>query len=228
MRFDGFVLAATSVDLADEPAAREHADAIEFRMDGASDPLAVLDDYDGELPVIATNRPTWEGGEREDGEDRIEELRAAVGSDVVEAVDVELRALNDDHPDRPDATEVLATARATDVSTIVSTHDFDSTPPMRELADLVGETTAIGDVGKVAVTAEHTGQVLDLLRVTYEYANAGERVATIAMGSQGRHSRAIAPIYGSSIGYAPVDPETATAPGQFDLAHLRALVDALL
>ncbi|MFB6134582.1 MAG: type I 3-dehydroquinate dehydratase [Halanaeroarchaeum sp.] len=228
MRFEGFVLAAATVDLAEEPAAREHADAIEFRMDGASDPLAILDDYDGELPVIATNRPTWEGGDREDGEDRIDELRAAIDHDAVEAVDLELRALEGDGSGRADATEVLARARAEDVSTIVSFHDFNSTPPMRELADLVGETTTIGDVGKVAVTAEHTGQVLDVLRVTYEYATAGQRVATVAMGPQGRHSRAVAPIYGSSIGYAPLDPENATAPGQYDLAHLRALVDALL
>jgi 3-dehydroquinate dehydratase-1 len=49
----------------------------------------------------------------------------------------------------------------------------------------------------------------------------------MAMGEPGRHSRAVAPLYGSRIGYAPVDPAEATAPGQYDLATLRELVDAL-
>ena len=40
MDFGEFVLAASTADLADEPAAREHADAVEFRMDLAEDPLA--------------------------------------------------------------------------------------------------------------------------------------------------------------------------------------------
>jgi 3-dehydroquinate dehydratase-1 len=34
-------------------------------------------------------------------------------------------------------------------------------------------------------------------------------------------------VYGSRIGYAPVDPARATAPGQYDLATLRGVVDAL-
>jgi 3-dehydroquinate dehydratase-1 len=50
----------------------------------------------------------------------------------------------------------------------------------------------------------------------------------MAMGEAGKHTRAVAPVYGSKIGYAPVDPERATAPGQFDLATLRRLVDELL
>jgi 3-dehydroquinate dehydratase-1 len=47
------------------------------------------------------------------------------------------------------------------------------------------------------------------------------------MGEAGRHSRAVAPLYGSRIAYAPVDPDRATAPGQFDLATLSDLVDRL-
>jgi len=47
------------------------------------------------------------------------------------------------------------------------------------------------------------------------------------MGAAGRHTRAVAPLYGSRIGYAPVDPSAATAPGQYDLATLRDLVDRL-
>jgi 3-dehydroquinate dehydratase-1 len=228
MNFDGFVLCATTGDLGEEPAAREHADAIEFRMDLADDPLSALDEYDGTLPLLVTNRPTWEGGERAADSTRIQELHQAIEYDAVEAVDVELAAVADDETDRADATEVLAAANAADVQTVVSVHDFETTPEMGDIADVLAQTTALGDVGKLAVTADHTGHVLDLLRVTYEFAQAGERVATMAMGRPGRHSRVVAPLYGSSIGYAPLDVATATAPGQYDLAQLRTLIDALL
>jgi 3-dehydroquinate dehydratase-1 len=85
----------------------------------------------------------------------------------------------------------------------------------------------LGDVGKLAVTASDPGDALALLSVTYELSNEGRRVATMAMGEAGRHSRAVAPIYGSRIGYAPVDPASATAPGQYDLATLRELIEWL-
>jgi 3-dehydroquinate dehydratase-1 len=47
------------------------------------------------------------------------------------------------------------------------------------------------------------------------------------MGEAGRHSRAIAPVYGSVLGYAPLDPADATAPGQYDLATLATVLDHL-
>ncbi|AHG03146.1 3-dehydroquinate dehydratase [Halobacterium sp. DL1] len=217
MDFSDFVLAASVSDLADEAAAREHADAVEFRMDLASDPLEALDDYDGDLPLIATNRPEWEGGEAEDS-GRIDALSEASRMDCVDAVDIELAALTDD------GAEALAAARSTETTTIVSAHDFEGTPDLSDLAETLGEACSLGDVGKLAVTAEERGDALDLLRVTHEYSAAGMTVATMAMGEAGRHTRAVAPLYGSSIGYAPVDAEDATAPGQYDAATLRELV----
>jgi 3-dehydroquinate dehydratase-1 len=82
-------------------------------------------------------------------------------------------------------------------------------------------------VGKVAVRAADPDDALALLSVTRAATRAGERVATMAMGEAGRHTRALAPVYGSRVGYAPVDPAEATAPGQYDLATLRRLVDGL-
>jgi 3-dehydroquinate dehydratase-1 len=79
----------------------------------------------------------------------------------------------------------------------------------------------------LAGTAETIGDALDLLSNTHERTASGDAVATMAMGEAGRHTRAVAPVYGSKIGYAPVDPDRATAPGQYDLATLRTLIDRL-
>lgn len=227
MDFDSFVLAASTGDLADEPAAREHADAVEFRMDLAEEPLEELAAYDGEMPLLVTNRPEWDGGERPDGEEREAELLEAIAFDAVEAVDVELRALTEAPEAAVDLTRVVQKASARDIDVVVSYHDFDGVPEMSELAEIAAQVCTVGEVGKIAVTADDVGEVLDLLRVTHEFTAADRAIATMAMGEVGAHSRVIAPIYGSKIGYAPVDPSDATAPGQYDLETLAGLIEEL-
>ncbi len=219
MDFEEFVLAASTADLADEPAARDHADCVEFRMDLAEEPLATLRSYNGGLPLLVTNRAEWEGGEAPDTRERLDALMTAIETPLVEAIDLELAAL-----ESGDAERVREHARTHDVTVVVSTHDFETTPAPEELRGLLSRTCEHGDVGKLAVTAESRRDVLDLLSVTDELTGQGERVATMAMGEAGRHSRAVAPLYGSRIGYAPVDPAEATAPGQYDLATLAELV----
>lgn len=220
MHFDEFVLAASTAALADEPAAREHADAVEFRLDLADHGLRGLEAYSGRLPLIVTNRVFWEGGEAPDDQERIDRLLTAVEVDSVRAVDVELEAVDACRP-------VIEHAREHDVAVIVSTHDFEQTPGREELESTLERACTLGDVGKLAVTAESPEDVLALLAATRARTVAGDTVATMAMGEAGRHSRAVAPLYGSRIGYAPVDPTDATAPGQFELATLRTLVSTL-
>jgi 3-dehydroquinate dehydratase I len=218
---DAFTLAASTADLDEEPRAREHADAVEFRMDLANDPLTALASYGGELPLIATNRAEWEGGEARE-ENRLDDLARAAEFDSVGAIDVELAAFGGEDGER-----AVRRAHEAGTAVIVSAHDFEGTPAGEELRETLVRATERGDVGKLAVAATDPGDVLALLSATYELASEGRRVATMAMGEAGRHSRAIAPIYGSRIGYAPVDPANATAPGQYDLATLCELIDRL-
>ena len=219
--FETFTLAAATADLSDEPAAREHADCVEFRMDLAEAPLEALSAYDGMLPLLVTNRPEWEGGEAAD-DGRIAALVEAVAHGSVGAVDVELATLNDGEAD-----DLLDAAAENDVSVVVSTHDFETTPPQAELEALLARAGEFGDVAKLAVTAHDLDDTLALLNATRARVKRGERVATMAMGAAGSHTRAVAPVYGSRIGYAPVDPTEATAPGQYDLETLRELTNRL-
>ena len=220
--FRSLVLAAATPDLADEPAARERANAVEFRMDLAEgDPLAALDDYDGELPVVATNRTEREGGEAAHDTERLDTLRQAAEFDHVAAVDIELVTVTNGEDG-----DLLTHARANDAQAIVSKHDFEHTPRER-LSELLGRACEYGDVGKLAVTAQDPGDVLALLKATHHFCSGDTPVATMAMGEIGRHSRVVAPLYGSRIAYAPVDPERATAPGQYDLATLADLIERL-
>ncbi|WP_066414562.1 type I 3-dehydroquinate dehydratase [Halorubrum aethiopicum] len=226
--FEEFVLAASTADLSAEPRARGAADAVEFRMDLADNPLEQLAAYDGELPLVVTNRADWEGGEADDL-GRYDALAEALAHDAVVAVDVELAALRGNAPagERSHATALRSSAREAGVEVIASVHDFESTPEVGTLVDLLADAANEGDVGKLATTANGREDALAMLRATHEATAAGHRVATMCMGEPGRHTRAVAPLYGSRIGYAPVDAADATAPGQYPLATLRDLVDGL-
>jgi len=226
--FDRFRLAASTADPAEEPRARSDADLIEFRADLADDPRAALSAYDGELPLLVTNRPSWEGGAAESA-DRLGVLTDALTHEAVVAVDVELATLRG-RSESGDIDPVALRRRAAEagVDVIASVHDFDGTPDDETLDRLLSAATAAGDIGKLAVTAADTTDALALLSATRRAAERGERVATVAMGAAGAHTRAVAPVYGSRIGYAPVRAEAATAPGQYDLATLRRLVGDLV
>lgn len=225
---DSFSLCASTADLAAEPAAREHADCVEFRMDLADEPLDALATYEGDLPLLVTNRPRWEGGETAPY-NRLDTLAAAVEHEAVAAVDVELATLRG----RPtgtnevDAGGLVDHAREHGAAVVASVHDFDGTPTEATLDLLLRAAAAAGDVGKLAVTARTKGEALALLSATHRATGRGDRVATMAMGEHGSHTRAVAPVYGSRLGYAPVDAADATAPGQYDLETLRRLVDDL-
>lgn len=232
--FEEFVLAA-STDTLETAAQADAADAVEFRMDLASDPLDQLAAYEGALPLIVTNRAAWEGGEAE-GTDRYDALAEAVGHPSVAAVDIELAALTgaptaDGSTDvvtaQSRARELRSQAREAGVGVIASMHDFSATPPVDELVDLLATAATAGDVGKLATTATDREDALAMLRATDHATTAGHRVATMCMGEPGRHTRAVAPVYGSVVGYAPVVAAEATAPGQYPLDTLRRLVDEL-
>lgn len=219
-RFETFTLAAPVSDL-DGKSGVDAADVLEFRMDHASEPLEQLASYAGDLPIIATNRASWEGGDAPDG-GRIEALCTAAEHPHVAAVDIELASVRDG-----DAEGLREIATSHDTELIVSIHDFEATPALSQLRGDLKEATEWGDVGKLAVTAQTLDDVLDVLQVTRELSRVGRPVATMCMGDIGRHSRIVAPIYGSKIGYAPIDPSDATAPGQFPLDDMKRLIETL-
>ncbi|MEF8771292.1 type I 3-dehydroquinate dehydratase [Halodesulfurarchaeum sp.] len=222
--FESFRLAASTATLDAEPRARELADLLEFRMDLTADPLEQLHTYEGELDILVTNRPQWEGGEREETPERREELLEALSIPAVSAVDLELRTL--ESPDKlTDMVPVLDAAREEDLPIIVSVHDFERAPSRETLVDFAHRGSQYGTVAKLAVTPETPDGVLDLLQATHDLTREGLTVASMAMGELGSHTRVVAPVYGSKLGYAPIETEDATAPGQFDLATLSSLLE---
>ncbi|QLC35278.1 type I 3-dehydroquinate dehydratase (plasmid) [Halarchaeum sp. CBA1220] len=220
MKLDGFALAATTNDLDREVDARGVADVVEFRMDSAEDPIGQLSDYEGDLPIIATNRTKWFGGEANDT-GRLDRLSAASRFDAVELVDIELETARG-------MGWILDEFRQNDVDIIISHHDFDDTPEQDVLDAIIEQCAQYGDVAKVATYPQNHDDVLRLLKAINTASNDGIDVAGIAMGGLGSHSRVVGPLYGSTLGYAPLAEDTSEyAPGQIPVRKLAALIEAL-
>lgn len=220
MTADEFALAATTNDLTREPKAREIADLIEFRMDSAEEPIEQLRDYDGELPILATNRSRWFGGEAAD-RGRLDQLMAAAEFDAVERVDVELETARG-------MEWVLNEFRDQGVELVISFHEFEETPDQATLDAIIAECDRYGDIAKVATYADDRSDCLRILTAIDTATKNGIRAAGIAMGELGSHTRIIGPLYGSKLGYAPLESDTSDyAPGQVSLHRLDSLIEMI-
>lgn len=217
-------------------AAKMGADLLEIRLDllgirdleTAAETIRKVKSETG-LPVILTNRSITEGGKWEGKEDdRIELLTNLLSTNLIspkdgpDAVDIELSAV------REARDQVIKAAKAYGKTVIVSSHDFSTTPAFQEMKTILEEAFLAGaDIAKLAVMPQSRRDVLDLLRVALETREAGNAVCTIAMGRLGKHTRVIAPFYGSVLTYAAVDSEVSAAPGQFQVDEVKKIMELL-
>lgn len=176
------------------------------------------------LPVIATNRSSLEGGKWEGEEvERLELLRSLLFlKDGPDAVDIELSAAKEERD------KLIKEAKMHGKTVIVSFHDFLNTPPFQEMKATLEEAFLIGgDIAKLAVMPDSMENVLNLLQVTLEFREAGKPICTISMGKLGKHTRVIAPFYGSVLTYASIENTISAAPGQISIAEVKRIMEVL-
>jgi 3-dehydroquinate dehydratase-1 len=212
-------------------AAEMGADILEIRLDllgirhpeTAAEIIMKVKSETG-LPVIITNRSHIEGGRWEGKEAEriglITELLSLQGGP--DAVDIELSA------DKDERDRAVRTAKQHGKTVIVSSHDFSKTPSFQEMKATLEEAFFAGaDIAKLAVMPHSMRNVMELLRVTLDVGEAGRAVCTIAMGKLGKHTRVIAPFYGSVLTYASVESTVSAAPGQLPVDELKKIMELL-
>lgn len=219
--------------LAQAAAVREAGpDVVEWRVDLAEalagDTRALvlaghqLVDALGGLPLLATVRTEPEGGRAApDPQAHLATLEALVSAGVADLVDVELSA-------GPRVVHrAVALAHEAGVAVVVSSHDVVGTPPRAELLGRLREMAAAGaDLCKIAVTPHDAGDVLELLGATWDASRElGRPVISVSMGRLGVVSRLAGGVFGSVATFASVG--RGSAPGQLDVATVRAALDAV-
>lgn len=188
-------------------------DLVELRVDGFPEaPNWVeagerIEEYD--LPVFATIRLAKEGGKWTGlDSDRWPLLESALRR--LSGVDVEVQSELADLVSR--------LARELNKLCVLSYHNFQETPSLEVMRQLLQSAHERGAIGKIAATV-NTPEDLANLRSLLE-----ERwplpICLIGMGPLGRETRLKFPLEGSCFTYGYLD--TAGAPGQYSAAELSA------
>ena len=176
------------------------------------------------LPVILTNRSQIEGGKWEGKEaERIGLIKNLLSlKDGPDAVDIELSA------DREERDNAVKEAKIHGKSVVISSHDFSKTPSFQEMKAILEDAFLAGaDIAKLAVMPHSMKDILELLEVTLDAREADRAVCSIAMGKLGKHTRVIAPFYGSVLTYASVESTVSAAPGQLPVDELKKVMELL-
>jgi 3-dehydroquinate dehydratase-1 len=186
-------------------------DIIEVRLDKMARPADWLQRcvalQSGGKPVLLTVRLRAEGGEWDkDDEQRLEIYEQ--GLSELAAVDVELSSAI--------CRDVARAAARCKKASVISFHDFEKTPPLRELCAIVEKAQSIGSIAKVSTRILRESDV-DVLRSLL-----GKRwekpLCVIGMGRAWSKTRVLFPTLGSCLTYGYLDRPT--APGQVSAAEL--------
>ncbi|XP_024021972.1 bifunctional 3-dehydroquinate dehydratase/shikimate dehydrogenase, chloroplastic [Morus notabilis] len=191
------------------------ADLVELRVDFMKNfrprhDLEILIQY-CPLPTLVTYRPVWEGGRyKGDERKRQEALRIAleVGADYI---DVELKVAHEffDYIEgkKPDKSKI-----------IVSSHNYQNTPPVEEIGDLVARIQATGaDIVKIATTAL---DITDSARVFQVLVHCQVPMIGLVMGEKGLISRVLCAKFGGFLTFGSLEAGFISAPGQPTLKEL--------
>jgi 3-dehydroquinate dehydratase-1 len=186
-------------------------DIVEVRLDKMARPADWLKRcaalQSGGKPVLLTVRLRAEGGNWEnDDEDRLEIYRQ--GLRELAAVDVELSSVI--------CRAVAREAKRLKKASVISFHDFEKTPRLRELGEIVKKAHAIGSVAKVSTMIKDESDV-EVLRALLSQ-RWEKPLCVIGMGRAWSKTRIEFATLGSCLTYGYIDRPT--APGQMSAAEL--------
>ena len=176
-----------------------------------------------ETPLLFTFRSAKEGGEKEVSNSFYFELNKVIAeTGLVDIVDVEL--FNDEN----EVKALIEAAHAQNVYTIISNHDFHSTPTKEEIISRLLRAQELGgDLPKIAVMPTSTADVLTLLDATNTMNElyADRPIITMSMAGKGVISRLAGELFGSALTFGAA--KKASAPGQVAVKELRSVLNLL-
>ena len=195
------------------------AEMIELRLDylETPQPAAVQEIIENakqtQLPLIATCRPSWEGGYFKGSEEERQSLLLTALTTGADYVDVEWACLDQE------GCRVLELLDRSAERVILSSHDFDGKPAdIAQLLEKMGQHNPA--VRKVAYQANEITDgfaALDLLQAKEQ---CGSLIG-LAMGESGLMTRVLAKKLGGFLTFASMSEEEGTAPGQLTVKEMK-------
>ncbi|OVA15093.1 Dehydroquinase class I [Macleaya cordata] len=200
------------------------ADIVEIRLDYLSsfNPRQDLETLIKKCTLLTlfTFRPKWEGGEYEgDESSRLDGLRLAMelGADYI---DVELQVAHE-------FISSIDGKKPENCKVIVSSHNYQCTPSVEEIGNLVANIQGTGaDIVKIATTAL---DITDVARMFQIIVHSQVPIIGLVMTERGLISRLLCPKFGGYLTFGTLEEGVVSAPGQptikdlldkFNLRHI--------
>ena len=207
-------------------------DVVEWRVDffeeatdrtGVIQALETINSILPKTPLMATFRTAKEGGNRGISPAEYAVVnKEIITSGLVDLVDVELST------EEAIVKELVSTAKENKVAVIISSHDFERTPPMDIMVSRLLRAAELGaDISKLAVMAATSKDVMALMEATRQVKEDHDigPLITMSMGGLGTVSRLSGGVFGSALTFGAA--KKASAPGQIDAVELKQIVDML-
>ncbi|NIA07615.1 MAG: shikimate dehydrogenase [Actinobacteria bacterium] len=196
------------------------ADILEFRLDlmADSDWSALL--AETSLPVIATARPTDQGGEFAGSESQRLDLLKKVAQARPAFIDFEFPHFIGSAKAREFISSITCDSIDADKpGLIMSFHDFESVPSnLDDIVSQISDTPAA--VVKIVCFAQSIQDNFSL----FDFAHQASRPSIIlAMGQAGQISRVLAAKLGTFLSFSCLSTAESSAPGQISVDRLRSL-----
>jgi 3-dehydroquinate dehydratase-1 len=198
----------------------QRPDLIEIRLDNltANDRIADIPSC-STVPLIATIKSVEQHGKFSGTETTRQKILIDAAKKGFLYVDIDL--------DLPNQTELISELHAAGAKVIVSFHDFDKTPTIAHLNEVLDEEIALGaDVCKIITTARTMKDNLTTLNFVSE-ASKKAKIVCFAMGELGKQSRLVSPIFGAFFTFACLDEKRKTAKGQLTIKEMNSAYEAL-
>lgn len=207
------------------------ADLVEWRLDffndfdNTSEIISTanrLIEILGDLPLIVTLRDRSEGGKRQIADsDYIKLYTELMANCAITAIDIEWQR------DSATTSQLISLARSQQVRTIISHHEFESTPTKANMIQQFTEMAELnGDIVKLAVMPQSNDDVLNLMTATHDASQTFEQpIIAMAMGGLGAVTRVAGQTFNSVLTFASVHNQS--APGQLTVDQTRMMLAAL-
>ncbi|HJW98351.1 MAG TPA: type I 3-dehydroquinate dehydratase [Candidatus Bathyarchaeia archaeon] len=203
-----------------EEAEQFKADFIEVRLDRLKEHDGLIDITSHiKTPMIAANRSPEHKGDFSGTEIERQDTLLDAARHGFEYVDLELTT--------PKLKNLVRKMRQTKVKLIISFHDFEKTPPIARLHEILQkETTTGADLCKIVTTAASVKDNLTVLGFLSETQRKHNMIC-FCMGKLGKTSRFLSPLFGAFFTIASLRPGKETAEGQLPIQEMRRAYDAL-
>lgn len=203
-----------------QKAEKNHADFIEVRLDSLKQHRELADiAHSTDTPLIATNRSTKRRGNFSGSEQERKRILLDAARKDFNYVDVELSTSG--------LKEMVANLCEIGVKPVISFHNFDKTPPLPGLNKILKKEIEGGAyLCKIVTTAKVVEDNLTVLDFVSQ-ASKKAKVICFSMGSLGKPSRILSPLFGAFFTIVALEKDRKTASGQLTYQQMRTIYNAL-